>query len=53
MLLEFQNKTNIEIMVSEQLSPKENCPLVRIGVWVKVKVSFRVKGEPDNCLRGK
>ena len=53
MLLEFQNKTNIEIMVSGQLSPEENCPPVRIRVWVKVKVSFRVGGEPDNCPREK
>ena len=54
MLLDFQNKTNIEIMVSEQLYPEENCPPpVRIRVWVKVKVSFRVGGEPDNCPREK
>ena len=53
MQLEFQNKTNIEIMVSGQLPPEENCPAVRIGVWVKVKVSFRVGGKPDNCPREK
>ena len=53
MLLEFQNKTNIEIMVSGQLPPEENCPAVRIGVWIKVKVSFRVGGKPDNCPREK
>ena len=23
--------------------------MVRIGVWVKVRVSFRVGGQPDNC----
>ena len=26
---------------------------IRVGVWVKVKVSFRVGGKPDNCLQGK
>ena len=25
----------------------------RIGKWVKVRVSFRVGGQPDNCPRGK
>ena len=34
--------------VSGQFSPEENCPVVRIGVWVKVKVSFRVGKQPDN-----
>ena len=29
----------------------ENCPPVRVGVWVKVRVSFRVGGQPDNCPR--
>ena len=24
-------------------------PPVRIGVWVKVRVSFRFAGKPDNC----
>ena len=40
-------------MVSGQLSPEENCPQVRVGVWVKVRVSFRAGGQPDNCPRGK
>ena len=31
-------------MVSGQLSPADNCPLVRGEVWVKVMVSFRVGG---------
>ena len=26
------------------MSPEENCPLLRIGVWVKFRVSFRVGG---------
>ena len=40
-------------MVSGQLSPppEENCPPVRDGVWVKVRVSFMVGGLPDNCLK--
>ena len=29
--------------------PEENSHPVRIGVWVKVRVSFRVGGQPDNC----
>ena len=33
--------------------PGENCPPVRTGVWVKVKVSFRVGGQPGNCSRRK
>ena len=28
-------------------------PPVRVGVWVKVKVGFRVEGQPDNCPGGK
>ena len=31
-------------MVSVQLLPEENCPPVRIEVWVKVRVSFKVGG---------
>ena len=31
----------------------ENCPPVRVGVWVKLRVSFRFGGQPDNCQRGK
>ena len=31
-------------VVSGQLSPEENCPTVRVGVLVKVRVSFRVGG---------
>ena len=39
-------------MVSGQLPPEENSPLVRVGVWVKVRVSFRVGGgQPYNCSR--
>ena len=42
-------------MVSGQLPPKENCPPVRFGIWVKVRFSFRVGGQPgnaseENCL---
>ena len=44
---------NTSRMVSGQLSPEENCPLVRVGVWVKVRVSFRVGGWSDNCPREK
>ena len=33
---------------------QENCPLVRVGIWVKVRVSFRVGGNQiifpvENC----
>ena len=28
-------------------------PTVRVGVWVKVSVSFRVGGQPENSTRGK
>ena len=41
-------------MVSGQLPPKENFPLFRGGVWVKVRVSFTVRGNEtivpeENC----
>ena len=39
--------------VSRQLPPEENCTLVRVVVWVKVRVSFMVEDQPDNCVRGK
>ena len=42
------NKVMKEILVSGQLPPYENCSLVRVGVWTKVRVSFRVGGQPDN-----
>ena len=28
---------------------KESCPTVRVWVWVKIRVSFRIEGQPDNC----
>ena len=31
-------------MVSGQLPPEENCPPLRVVVWVNVRVSFRVGG---------
>ena len=31
--------------VSRQLPHNENCPLVRVGIWLKVRVSFSVGGE--------
>ena len=34
---------------SGQLPPEENCPPVRVGVSVKVRVSFRVEEQSDNC----
>ena len=38
-------------LVSGQLPPEENCPLVRIGVWVKIRVTFRGKLFLEgNCL---
>ena len=33
--------------------PEENCTPVRVVVLVKVRVSFRVRGQPDNCSGGK
>ena len=35
--------------------PEKNCPPVRDGVWVKIRVNFMVGGggQPDNCLQGK
>ena len=33
--------------------PRKIPPLVRVGVWVKVRVSFRVGGWSDNCPREK
>ena len=34
--------------VSGHSAPEKNCPPGRVGVWVKVSVSFRVDGQPDN-----
>ena len=46
-------KTKIgKIMLISKWYP-ENCPPVRVGVWVKVRVSFRVGVQPDKCPRGK
>ena len=42
---------NMLLSVSGQLNPEEKFPPVRIGVWVKVRVRFRVGGQPDNCPR--
>ena len=39
-------------MISGQL-PEENCLPVRVGVSAKVRVIFRVGGQPNNCPRGK
>ena len=36
--------------VSGQFPPEENSPPVRVGVSVKVKVNFRVGGQPDSFL---
>ena len=41
------------ISASGQLLPEEKCPPVRVGVWVKVRISFRVGGQPDNYPRWK
>ena len=40
-------------MLSGQLLPEENCLLVTVAIWVKVRVGFRFGGKPDNCPRGK
>ena len=49
----------MRILVSGKLSPfpppppRGKLPQVRVGVLVKVRVSFRVGGQPDNCPGGK
>ena len=47
----------MRILVSGQLTPSPpslgKLPQVRVGVLVKVRVSFRVGGQPDNCPGGK
>ena len=58
------NYNNIIDSVSGQLPSEKNCPPGRVGVlikvrvsfsgvWVKVSLSFRVGGQPDNYSRGK
>ena len=37
------------IQVSGQLPPEDNCLPVRVEVCVKVRVSFRLGRQPDNC----
>ena len=34
------------------IAPRRKLPPVRVGIWVKVTVSFRIGGQPDNCPRG-
>ena len=54
MSLKWEEKIVISVhTVSGQLPPEENCPPVSIGVWVKIRVSFRVGRQPDNCPAGK
>ena len=47
-----KNSDNI-IRYLDNCSPRKIAPPVRVGVWVKVRVSFSVGGQPDNCPRGK
>ena len=35
------------------MPPEENCPPVRVVVWVKVRINFRVGGQLDNYPEGK
>ena len=35
--------------MSGQLPAEEDCPPVRLGVSIKVRISFRVEGQIDNC----
>ena len=49
----FQFDYNSHNMVFGQLTPEVNCPPLRVGVWVKVRASVRVGGQPDICPRGK
>ena len=35
------------------IAPRGKLPPVSIGVWVKIRVSFRVGRQPDNCPAGK
>ena len=36
-------------MSKKRFITPDNCPLVRVGVLVKVRVSFRFGGQPNNC----
>ena len=45
----FQPLAPSSMLVSGEFPPEEHCPLVRVGVWAKARVSFRVGGQPDNC----
>ena len=42
--ISFYNVVSLNVTVSGQLPPEENCPLVMVWVWVKVRISFRVGG---------
>ena len=44
---------DISCLVSGPLPSEENCPPVTVGVWVNVRVSFRVGGQPENYPQGK
>ena len=38
---------------TDNCPPRKIAPPVRVGVWIKVRVSFRVGGQPDYCHRGR
>ena len=34
------------------MPPKENCPPIRVGIWIKVRVNFRVGGNHTIAAKG-
>ena len=51
--LSYLPRVALLLLVSGQMPLEENCLPVRVGVFVNVRISFRVGGQPDNCPRAK
>ena len=48
-MINFNKKIILKYFsVSGHSPPEKNVPPVRVVVWVNVRVSFRVGGQPDN-----
>ena len=51
-LMSYKKKLCIVPECIRTIAPKENCPPVKVRVWVRVMVSFRVGGGGGNFSRG-
>ena len=50
----MKSQKNNGMLCIRTIAPRGKLPtLVRVGVWIKVRVSFRVGGQQDSCPGGK